>query len=312
MAARKGIELAQSLGASLLGLHVYAARLHDRRFRQMESGLPERYQRHEEMVRQRSVHESLITQGLRTISESYLAAIRREAEGSGVALTCRSVEGKNYLEIIRAAQEEDCSLILLGALGLGAVPSSLIGSVCERVVRGSRGDVWTARSSQPLAAGIVVAVDGSPWALHGIKIAAFLARSFNAPLVAVAAYDPYFHQAAFKGIAQVISEEDSRLFRFQEQERLHEEIIDKGIEKVYHDYLKAAQTEVEAGGLSLETALLRGKPFAQILRFLEERQPALLVVGRLGSHWVEGLAIGSTAENLARLASCDVLVVGRP
>lgn len=62
----------------------------------------------------------------------------------------------------------------------------------------------------------------------------------------------------------------------------------------------------------METVLLKGKPFDAVLHFLEERRPALLVVGRLGAHSVEGLDLGSTAENLVRLAPCDVLVVARP
>lgn len=312
LAAGRGIDLARRLGASLVGCHVYAARLHDQRFRQMEGGLPEKYQEPQELQRQRTTHDSLITQGLRLISESYLEALRIQAEGAGIPFSCRTMEGKNYLEIIREARDEGCDLVMLGALGLGAVLRSLVGSVCERVVRGSSGDVWVARGSDPLQAGIVVAVDGSPWAMSGIKIAASLAGPFDAPLTAVAAYDPYFHQAAFKGIAGVLSEEAGRLFHFQDQERLHGEIIDRGMERVYQSYLQAARKGVEEEGLPLDTVLLCGKPFEQVLRFVEDRRPALLVVGRLGSHWIEGLDIGSTAENLARLAPCDVLVVGRP
>ncbi len=295
-----------------MGCHVYAARLHDQRFRQMQGDLPERYQKPQELQKQRSIHDSLITQGLRLISESYLEAVKAEADREGVPFTSRTAEGKNYLEIIRAMQEEECDLTLLGALGLGAVGGSTAGSVCQRVVRGSMRDVWVARSRRPLAAGVVVAVDGSPWAARGVKVATLLARVYGAPLAAVAAYDANFHRAAFDGIARVLTEEASRVFRLQEQERLHGEIIDKGMEKVYRGYLEAARERVEEEGLSVETALLSGKPFEQVLRFLEEQRPALLVVGRLGSHRSEGLDIGSTTENLVRLAPCDVLVVGWP
>ena len=36
-----GIEIAQAFQSSLTGVHVFAAKLHDWRFRQMEGGLPE-------------------------------------------------------------------------------------------------------------------------------------------------------------------------------------------------------------------------------------------------------------------------------
>ena len=35
----------------MTGIHAYAAKLHDNRFRQMEGGLPERYRKEQEMAR---------------------------------------------------------------------------------------------------------------------------------------------------------------------------------------------------------------------------------------------------------------------
>ncbi|MBI3108875.1 MAG: universal stress protein, partial [Candidatus Rokubacteria bacterium] len=37
------VDLGQAFGAKLTGVHVYAGRLHDSRFKQMEYTLPERY-----------------------------------------------------------------------------------------------------------------------------------------------------------------------------------------------------------------------------------------------------------------------------
>mgnify|MGYP001596638367 CR=1 FL=1 len=64
-----GIAIARATGARVTGSHVYAAGLHDRRFRQMESGLPERYREEEKLAEQREVHDDLITRGLSLISE---------------------------------------------------------------------------------------------------------------------------------------------------------------------------------------------------------------------------------------------------
>ncbi|MFQ5717666.1 MAG: universal stress protein, partial [Nitrospinales bacterium] len=56
-----GTELAKKTGATLTASHVYAAKMHDVRFRQMESGLPEEYQDEEELEKQRNIHDQLIT-----------------------------------------------------------------------------------------------------------------------------------------------------------------------------------------------------------------------------------------------------------
>lgn len=45
----------------ITGIHAYAAKLHDRRFRQMEGGLPEGYREERELEHQREVHDELIT-----------------------------------------------------------------------------------------------------------------------------------------------------------------------------------------------------------------------------------------------------------
>ena len=41
MAVDLGIELAKTFGSKIVGSHVYAAKMHDKRFKQMEAGLPE-------------------------------------------------------------------------------------------------------------------------------------------------------------------------------------------------------------------------------------------------------------------------------
>lgn len=64
-----------------------------------------------------------------------------------------------------------------------------------------------------------------------------------------------------------------------------------------------------AAGQDLETTLLTGKPFQCILDYVGQRRPVLLVVGRFGAHRTEYADLGSTSENLARLAGCSVLVV---
>src|SRR5262249_32264762 len=66
------LELGRAFQAKLTGCHVYAASMHDYRFKQMEYTLPEEYLDETELERQRKIHDSLITMGLKLISESSL------------------------------------------------------------------------------------------------------------------------------------------------------------------------------------------------------------------------------------------------
>ncbi|MDA8217964.1 MAG: universal stress protein, partial [Dehalococcoidales bacterium] len=83
-AVRLALEIAAITGASLTGNHVYAGRLHDLRFRQLEPALPERYQTEEILTKQRTIHESLIGRGLVIISDSYLDTVERRCAEAGV------------------------------------------------------------------------------------------------------------------------------------------------------------------------------------------------------------------------------------
>ena len=71
------LALGKAFSAKLVGCHVYAAKLHDYRFRQMEYTLPEEYIDEVELERQRKIHDSLITMGLKLISDSYLDGMSR-------------------------------------------------------------------------------------------------------------------------------------------------------------------------------------------------------------------------------------------
>ncbi|MBI4297858.1 MAG: universal stress protein [Chloroflexi bacterium] len=305
---RLAVDLGRKLGAHLVGCHVYAARLHDDRFRQMETGLPGRYQEKDELRRQRQVHDSLITKGLQLISDSYLDPFEARCRQAGVPCQRRVVEGTNYVELAKEVENSGCDLVTMGIRGLGAVEESVIGSVCERVVRRIRCAVLVAKNDSPLGGNIVAAVDGSSRSLSGLRAAIALGKVFGASVEVVAVFDPYFHGMAFRSLAGVLSEEAGKVFRFREQERLHDEIIHDGLRKLYESHLETAVTFARSQGLVVTSALLPGKPFQKVLHYIRERRASLLVVGRFGAHCTGTTDIGSTAENLLRLAPCHVLI----
>ena len=67
----------------------------------------------------------------------------------------------------------------------------------------------------------------------------------------------------FHSIAGVLSSKAQKVFRFKEQEKLHEEIIDSGLAKIYTAHLEIAKKIAEDEGVELKTTLLAGKPFEQ-------------------------------------------------
>ncbi len=308
-----GVRLAKEFGSKIVSSHVYAAKMHDKRFKQMEAGLPEEYHDEHELDRQRKIHDSLITRGLQIITDSYLDYVDKRCTESNLPLERRSLEGRNWKVLAEDIQANGYDLTIMGALGVGAVKDSVIGSNTERVLRRVRNsDMLIAKDLKPLDSGkIVVAVDGSPYSFGGLKTGLALGKALNKPVEAISAFDPYFHYAAFHSISGVLNEEAGKVFRFKEQEKLHEEVIDSGLAKIYQSHLDISREVAQEEGSDVRTTLLDGKAFEKVLQYVRKEKPWLLIVGRIGVHSDDDMDIGSNTENLLRATSCNVLVSNR-
>ena len=98
------LALGKAFSAKLVGCHVYAAKLHDYRFRQMEYTLPEEYIDEVELERQRKIHDSLITMGLKLISDSYLDGMSRQCKEASLEFEPRMMDGKHHAEILEGSR----------------------------------------------------------------------------------------------------------------------------------------------------------------------------------------------------------------
>jgi nucleotide-binding universal stress UspA family protein len=308
-----GVSWAKAFGATLVGSHVYAAKMHDYRFKQMEYTLPEEYQDERELERQRKIHDSLITMGLQLISDSYLDVMQRRAAEAGIPFERRTYDGRTFQPLVDDIRGDHYDLVIIGALGMGAVKDSILGSVCERVIRRINTDALVVKDvrawEEQQTGGIVVGVDGSPQSFAALKAGLALAKALARPLEAVAVYDPYLHYAMFNSIVGVLSEQAAKIFRFKEQEQLHEEIIDTGLARIYQSHLEIAKKGAAEEGVELKITLHAGKAYEKLLDHIRKVKPWLLIVGKIGVHSDDSMDIGGNAENLLRMASCHVMLV---
>jgi len=364
-AVDRAIEMCRKSQGRITGNHVYAARLHDVRFRQLETGLPAQFQTPAEIKKQRKIHDKLIEKGLQLIADSFLDQLGKRCEAAGVPLTRQLLEGINYEEIVNevnrgagrlpgligfdpnraasydggdkirsdvklgengrlVAEEEDSAarlvgssgrqydLLAIGAHGLGRQQFSQLGGVAARVLRGVEKDVLIVRDQQPLTGGrFLVCVDGSSYSYKAMQSALELANQFGGSLYVCSAFDVEYHHVVFHNIKDVLSYQASKVFKFEEQEELHNNIIDKGLLKLCQANLKRAEVMAQRfPDVPLKTQILIGKPFQVIMQWAEEIKPSLLVIGRHGAHRIEDTELGSQSENLVRLAPCSVLLTG--
>ncbi len=364
-AVSRAIEICRLSGGRITGNHVYAARLHDVRFRQLETGLPAQFQTPDEIKRQRKIHDKLIEKGLQLISDSFLDQFEKRCGEAGVAARRQLLEGIHYEELIRetnggegrlpsligfdpniadkydggangrsdvkvgedgrlVAEEEThdeklagssgraYDLLAIGAHGLGRQPFSQLGGVVARVLRQVEKDVLVVRNDRPLQGGcLLVCVDGSAYCYKAMRVALELGRAFGMKLYVGSAFDVEYHHVVFHNIKDVLSVQASKVFKFEEQEELHNNIIDKGLLKLCQANIKRAKVMAEEfPDVEVETQILIGKPFQVALQWAEEIDPTLIVAARHGSHRIDGTDLGSQADNLVRLAPGNVLLVG--
>jgi nucleotide-binding universal stress UspA family protein len=364
LAVDRAIELCGD-GGRITGTHVYAARLHDVRFRQLEVGLPAQFQEPAEIRRQRKIHDKLIEKGLQLISDSFLDQVDKRCRAAGVPLRRQLLEGINFEELIREAnggegrlpsligfdpniadkydggetvrsdvaiseegrlvaedEEQDeklagssgrsYDLVVIGAHGLGRQPHSQLGGVVARAVRGIEKDVLIVRDGAALEGGrFMVCIDGSAYSYKCMRVALELAREYGATLHVCSAFDVEYHHVVFHNIKDVLSVQASKIFKFEEQEELHNNIIDKGLARLAKANLKRASVMAsEYEDVDIEWQVLVGKPFQVVLQWAEEVQPSLLILSRHGAHRIDGTEMGSQAENLVRLAPCNTLLIG--
>ena len=344
-AVDRALELCAESGGRITGTHVYAARLHDVRFRQLETGLPAQFQTPEEIGRQRKVHDKLIEKGLQLISDSFLDQVEQRCALAGVPLRRQLLEGINYQELINEVNygggrlpsligfEPDVAsnydsgeggradalavtsgrqydIVAIGAHGIGQQPRSQLGGVVARAARSITKDIFIVKSEQPLRSGrIVVCVDGSSYSYRAMRVGLELAQTYGATLLVCSAFDVEFHHAVFSNIKDVLSVKASKVFKFQEQEELHNNIIDQSLLKLCQANIKRAEVMARVfPDVRVETQILMGKPFQVIMQWIEEAEPTLVIVGRHGAHRIEGTEMGSQTENLVRMAPVNVLV----
>ena len=364
-AVDRALEMCRKSAGRITGNHVYAARLHDVRFRQLETGLPAQFQTPEEIKKQRKIHDKLIEKGLQLIADSFLDQLGKRCEAAGVPLTRQLLEGINYEEIVNevnrgagrlpgligfdpnraagydggdkvrsdvklgengrlVAEDEDSAarlvgssgrqydLLAVGAHGLGRQQFSQLGGVVARVLRGVEKDVLIVRDDRSLEGGrFLVCVDGSSYSYKAMKAALELAQTFGASLYVCSAFDVEYHHVVFRNIKDVLSYQASKVFKFEEQEELHNNIIDKGLLKLCQANLKRAEVMAQQfPDVPIKTQILIGKPFQVVMQWAEEVKPSLMVLARHGAHRIEGTDLGSQAENLVRLAPCNTLLTG--
>jgi nucleotide-binding universal stress UspA family protein len=135
---------------------------------------------------------------------------------------------------------------------------------------------------------ILVANDGSEGAKKAVKVAANLAKQYEAELHSISVEERLPHYAAAVGEVVEAKREAAEYFR----------LVTIG-----------AGLIAEAEGVHLHSHVLPGHEVETIVTFAKDHAFDLLIIGFMGHSKIFGRIWGSTSQNLAKLSPCSVLIV---
>lgn len=138
---------------------------------------------------------------------------------------------------------------------------------------------------------IVVPTDFSPHAERALGYAKELARNTGATLHLIHVIEPMVYPVDW-GYAQV---------GFID--------VEKEFIKAAESDLAALKSSIEAGGITVVTAILNGKASDQIAVYSNENNADLICIATHGRGGFEHFLFGSTTERVLRKAQCPVFVV---
>jgi nucleotide-binding universal stress UspA family protein len=220
---------------------------------------------------------SVIPQLLSALEEQALNRLRKYQKGAaatgvtleGAVRTSMSVPDS----ILEEAGDRKPDWIIVGRKGLSGIENLLIGSVSSRVIGSSPCHVLVVpREAKLRFKKILIAHDGSVFGEGAWRQTIMLAERANSEVIAVS-----------------VARDESRKIELQ----------------MVLQHLKASAARHE---IRLESLLLEGRPFEQIIQVAQDEKVDLIVLGSHGRSGLARLLMGSAVERVIGTVKCPVLV----
>jgi nucleotide-binding universal stress UspA family protein len=230
-------------------------------------------------------------------SEAYLENISKTFRGITVGRTV--AKGKPEELVIESAAGDSETLIAMATHGRSGVDRWLLGSVAEKVLRGTSNPLLLVRATEHgktdvenMFKRVIVPLDGSPLAEKVLPHVTALAREMASKAVLVRAYD----------LSEVMSTFESYIpdWNALEQEAM------RGAKS----YLDGKVQELKSQGLSeVSSRVLEKEPAREIIGVAAEEPNSLIAMCTHGRSGVQRWVLGSVTEKVVRHSNCPVLVI---
>lgn len=195
------------------------------------------------------------------------------------------VKGEAFARIIDIAENENCSLIVMGRRGLHRLERMFMGSVTAKVIVHSSTDVLVIPHDAEIGwDNIIVATDGSADSEKALTKAMDLGKSHSGSVTGVTVVD--MHPEHYADAAGVVDQLDEKA----------------------KTVLEGVAARASAAGVELRTQLLHGNPAAEITGYARENKAGIIFVGSRGLTGLKKIFLGSVASKVIGLSPCAVFI----
>jgi len=230
---------------------------------------------------------------------SEIAAAEEKIEEQKLYLKALRIDVKTRVEMVmegsiakviqRVAQEENATLVMMGARGKGRISGLLLGSVSRDVLRYGQTNLLIMRYK----------------VLEGDSLGRFCRSLFSKVICPTDFSDPAKDAISFIkdlkevgeiGLVYVVSSGES------------DEQIDAAVREA-GSRLNSIVKEIERPGLRVRAHVLVGDAPQQISSLADREDASLIAMSSHGAGWLEQMVVGSTTYETARIANRPVLIV---
>jgi nucleotide-binding universal stress UspA family protein len=221
-----------------------------------------------------------------------LEALRDERARRGDAIEVSVVEGRPWLELIRAVLRGEADLVVVGKRNRAGDDERRLGSVAVKLLRKCPVPVWVVHPErEPVAERVLAATDLTAVGDRALEYAAWIADASGAALHVLHAYQVPLELQLEGGVSEQ---------RYVEGLRALERDARAHIEQTLARTRFRGPVELHVG---------RDAPARAIRHAAQRLRPDLLVMGTLSRTGVAGLLVGNTAERMLDRVECSLLTI---
>ncbi len=227
----------------------------------------------------------------------YLANVAKRF--AHAATECRMIRGTAAETILESTRQERDTLIAMATHGRSGAKRWLLGSVAEKVLRGTTNPLFLVRaaaaktSPQPIINSLVVPLDGSPLAEQILPTVCRWARALDVEVTLIRAFD-------FPGRAYV-----NRQTHLPDYDEMREDA-----RRAAAAYLKEKEDSLVGEGVRTVSILtIEGAAANEIISYAQTAPGAVIAMSTHGRSGIQRWILGSVTEKIVRHADDPVLVV---